>query len=259
MTKKANYFFITTAILLAAVMPMKSVMAESSEIQGSGKVDLKASETSPIQDPEDPITSVDPNNVVASKGELRIDYASKVSFGKVNISDGEKKIPALAETFKTSKIKRGQFVQVTDQSGASSGWTLQVKQAKQFETKAEGDKKSHILKGAYLSFDKAWANSGGESEAPSVTRDTLGINSFDTAYEVASAKKGSGVGIWSLAFGASETNESGQPSTLREVANSTGEKEVVNSAITLNIPKETTIEPGEYITELVWIIGALPE
>ncbi len=260
MINKLRPFFITLLLLLVtSFISTNYFFAESSSIEGSGRVDLKSSDSSPIQDPENPITPIEPSEVVASKGDLRIDYASRVSFGKVTLKDGEKKLPALAESFKASDQKRGQFVQITDQRSASNGWTLQVKQTKQFETKAKGNQKSHLLNGAYLSFDKAWANSGGESGNPSVTRDTLGIHSFNTTYEVAKATKGNGVGIWSVAFGASSKNESSQPATLTERVNSAGEKELVNSAITLNIPKETTILPGEYKTELIWIIGSLPE
>lgn len=260
MTKQFNSFFITIILLLTtSFISICNTFAESTSIEGSGQIDLKSSESSPIQDPENPVIPVEPTEIASSKGDLRIDYASKVSFGKVKISDGEKKLPALAENFITTKQNRGQFVQVTDQRNVSSGWTLQVKQTKQFETKSTKEQKADTLKGAYLSFDKAWANSGGESGSPRVSRDTLAINSFNTTYEVASATKGNGVGIWSIAFGSSDGNESGQPNTLVEKVNNDKKTEIVNSAVTLNIPKETKIVPGEYKTELVWIIGSLPE
>lgn len=98
-------------------------------------------------------------------------------------------------------------------------------------------------------------------------RETIALNSIGSAYEVATARAGSGKGVWTIAFGASDTNSSKQPATLTPVVDQTG-KPVIdshyskpvysNSAITLSIPETTKIHPVEYQTEITWILAKLP-
>ena len=129
------------------------------------------------------------------------------------------------------------------------------------------DANSNELKGAVLSLDQAWANSIGNSPAPTVTRNTIAIQNFDMAYELATAKPNAGRGVWTIAFGASSTNQNTQKNTLEALVDEKGQAIMdtrvnkqahSNSAIKLDIPENVQIKPQKYKTKLTWILGAMP-
>ncbi|GGC76876.1 WxL domain-containing protein [Enterococcus wangshanyuanii] len=257
---------MTGLVLLFSINSL-SVQAAPDTMEQSGSVSVKGSSTTNPVDPENPGTIVDPGKSPSTTGPLRIDYVSALDFGESKITKGARRYNARAQQFFGDTGPRGSYIQITDQQADSSGWTLQVKQEKQFTNPIIQNVEEQELKGAVLSLDKGWANSSSISEAPTVTRETIALNSIGSAYEVATARKNSGKGIWTITFGASESNTNNQPHTLTPVVDAshkpiidqTYNKPVYsNSAITLTVPETTVIHPVEYQTEITWILAKLP-
>lgn len=123
------------------------------------------------------------------------------------------------------------------------------------------------LRGAELSLDKAWANSSGLSEEPTIMRETIALKANNAAYELAAAPAGAGKGVWTIAFGSSDSNPNNHDSTLAPVVDEAGRPVMdrvynkpiySNSAITLSVPEKIKIHPVQYETGLTWILAALP-
>ncbi|OJG84743.1 hypothetical protein RV15_GL002888 [Enterococcus silesiacus] len=234
---------------------------------GSGSVEVIGNDRSDIVDPENPGNQIDPGESPHTTGPLRIDYVSELNFNKALIQQKERKYEALAQQFYDETTARGSYIQITDQRGLATGWTLQVKQRTQFNNPVIQNKEEQSLVGAYLSLDKGWANSSGTSTPPAVTRETIGLNAIDTAYEVATAAPNTGRGVWTIAFGASDMNSDDQPVTLKPLVDKNGKAIMdeeyqkpayTNSAITLTVPESTKIYPVQYQTEITWILAELP-
>ncbi|MGM0217979.1 WxL domain-containing protein [Enterococcus sp. AZ126] len=265
--KQVGIWSLSIASLFLAIESGIIAQAAPEMLDQSGSVSIKGSVVTNPVDPENPGDVVDPGDSPSTKGPLRIDYVSALDFGESKISKNGRNYHALAQQFLGETGPRGSYIQITDQQAESSGWTLQVKQNYQFTNPIIQETSEQDLKGAVLSLDKGWANSSGTSEAPTVMRETIALNSIGSAYEVATARAGSGKGVWTIAFGASDTNSSKQPVTLTPVVDQAG-KPVIdsiynkpvysNSAITLSIPEATKIHPVEYQTEITWILAKLP-
>lgn len=243
------------------------VQASATSQAVDGKVTVEDPGTSSLIDPEFPEVTVNPGEGPSTKGSLRIDYVSSLNFGTAKIDKDNRTYNSLAQLFHSDTGARGYYIQVSDYSSESSGWSLTVTQEEQFHSSIVQNLDKQQLNGAVLSFDKGWANTNGSSETPTVTRDTLAINEMGVAYKVASASKGQGKGIWTIEFGASQENTSQQSATLSALQDATG-KAVMdttynkpaysNSAVTLTIPKETKIYPVQYTTSLTWTLTAGP-
>ncbi|WP_207695250.1 hypothetical protein DOK67_0001204 [Enterococcus sp. DIV0212c] len=236
-------------------------------IDGAGTVKVTGSDRSDIVDPENPEKPANPGESPYTTGPLRIDFVSALNFGKAETKKSDRKYLALAQQFFDETEARGSYVQLTDQRGVSTGWSLQVKQQTQFRNPVIQNREEQELVGAYLSLDKGWAKSSSDSLAPTVTRETIAINAMDTAYEVATANKGAGRGVWTIAFGASKTNSDNQPTTLQPLVDKEGKAILdeeyqkpaqTNSAVTLTVPETTKIYPVQYETKLTWILAELP-
>lgn len=257
------FWGITLSVLVASsLVPLLTASAETTGFDTKGSVTVKPSEKSDPLDPENPITSVDPGESPSTEGELRIDFVSYINFAEAEITEKNRQYPSLAQLFHDETPARGAYIQVTDLRKGTPGWSLQLKQNTQFK-----NNDSIELNGARLSFDKGWANSGGIGIAPSVFRETISIDEIGSSYQVASAASGAGNGTWLLSFGASDTNENNHENTLTPLKGLDGKalidpmyrkQAVSNSAINLSIPDKTTILPGEYQTELTWILQATP-
>ncbi|MGX7136394.1 WxL domain-containing protein [Enterococcus silesiacus] len=258
---------VTVVCLISVSFKQEVSFATADTLDGSGSVTVTGSDhTKPI-DPENPGTTVDPGESPNTTGPLRIDYVSALNFNKAIIKKNERTYEALAQQFFDETEPRGSYIQITDQRGSSTGWTLQVKQNTQFHNPVIQKQEEQTLVGAYLSLDKGWANSSGDSQAPTVTRETIGLNAINTAYEVATASPGTGRGVWTIAFGASEANSNQQSATLKPLKDSDGKAVIdevykkpayTNSAVSLTIPESTKIYPVQYETEITWILAKLP-
>lgn len=253
--------FIVVVSLFGFYLPLQA-NASPTSLDQSGSVTVEDGGSS-IVDPENPEEEGDPGDGPSTTGPLRMDYVSALNFGRVRIPEGTRQFQALAHQLKGVEGPRGSYLQLTDQRAVSTGWTVQVKQAHQFRHTGTQQE----LTGAVLSLDQAWANSSGESESPTVTRETVALNGIGAAYELATASPGSGKGVWTIAFGASSTNTNNQNNTMSPAYGAEGQRisdtfsgkpAYYNSAIQLTIPERTQIQPITYETEVTWILAALP-
>ena len=253
--KNKNFFITCLSLIPLLFIQGINVLASPTDLGQKSGVKV-TSDGSSIVDPEDPdevIPPIDPGP--STKGDLRIDYVSPLDFGKVKLDSKTKTFKALASKISKEGKARGAFIQISDFREKQTGWTLQVKQDYQFKT-TESDE----LKGAILSLDKGWANAVDESNAPTVTRDTLSISNINQLYDVARADKGSGKGVWSINFGASKDNDDNQPVTI-EQGKLTKEQintAIRNSAVTITIPDHKVVKAKEYTTKISWVLSETP-
>lgn len=269
MSKKVNRIrlAIIASILGTALYPTTSFADATTQNQKSS-VTVTDSGVTQLVDPENPGNVVNPGESPSTRGALRIDFAPTLNFSAVPIKNKLRTYYALAQQFFDDTTPRGSYFQITDRREKPTGWSIQVKQTSQFHNDSIKAASERELKGAVLTLDKGWANSLNKKEQPTVTRDTIAIKSIGEAYTVATAKPGEGKGVWTVAFGASESNQDGQKNTLTPQMNERGEpimdpvhknKQAYNNeAIQLTIPDGVTIHPVEYQMELTWLIGQLP-
>ncbi|OJG75814.1 hypothetical protein RV12_GL000153 [Enterococcus quebecensis] len=252
-----SYLFLITSNV--------DVLAKS--IEQEGTIGFDAALIPPqVVDPEKPVKPVNPGPSPLTEGFLRIDFVPKLDFGRNRLSVKDQYYHANAQLFEDETGPRGNFVQITDSRANSAGWTLQVRQETDFMIAK--DEKSQ-LKGSYISLDKTWTNSTMDKKyAPSLINDVIKIDKIKTTYDLAKADKGKGQGIWSVEFGASDENESGQDSTLTPLVDETGQpvldpnfnnKQIhKNDAVTFFVPGSSDRVAGKYQTVLTWILSELP-
>jgi hypothetical protein len=239
-----------------------SVKAETSQT-GSGTITFEGEIPTPPKDPENPVETVDPGTSQTVGNHLRIDFVPNLNFGRNAASSSDISLYPKAQLFHTAQEARANYVQISDLRPEASGWTLQVKQEKQF---ADVKNSETILNGAQLSFDKSWASSILEnSYAPTVAKETIKINPGN-AYTLATAEVGKGMGTWMISFGASKESSTQKDNTLipltedgKAVIDSEFKKEIfLNKAIELFVPGKTKKEAVTYQTVLTWTLSELP-
>lgn len=265
---KIKYLLLGTVSLLALFANGLTVDAASdSNVTNNGTVDVIDSGVTTPVDPENPGTDVDPGDGPSTEGPLRFDFVSSLDFGLNKLTEGDKEFHSLAQLFHSETEARGYYVQITDRRGASSGWELQVSQDAQFNNRVIQTLAEQELTGAYLSFDGGWANSADGTGLPAVTRDTIRISEFGTGYTVATANQSQGKGVYTITFGASAGNSSGQANTLTPLTDESGAAVIdetfdkpaySNSAIRFFIPESTRIYPVKYSTTMTWSLIAGP-
>ncbi|WP_170923045.1 hypothetical protein A5821_002837 [Enterococcus sp. 7F3_DIV0205] len=254
--------------LLALGLPLTSY-AESSDVTGTGNIEMTGGIPKQPIDPENPEIPVDPGPSPSTDGPLRIDFVSSFHFGHNKIEEKNRQFYANAQLFHDGTTPRGSYIQITDERSDKKGWTLQVRQEYQFRNTIIQEKEAQELKGATLSLDHGWANSIYTWETPPiVTKDTIEISELAMTQNIAIAEIGSGKGQWTIEFGASETNKNQQKNTLFPKTTPSGDAIVDpefenqpvygNTAIFLSVPERTEIKPVQYETELTWILAALP-
>ncbi|WP_207696413.1 hypothetical protein DOK67_0000791 [Enterococcus sp. DIV0212c] len=256
--------FLVGSCSFSEVLWAQEGRSGTGDIEFSGKEDPNLK----IRHPET-LEGADPGVVASTKGALRIDFAPQLSFDVGNISKKDAKYLVNAQLYKDDMGPSGNFVQVSDYRGNTTGWKLQVRQESQFQ---QGEHPENQLNGAVLSFDKAWTNTSVEnpSNAPLVSKEVVQMNNIGETYTLADAtfEDVAGAGTWNIVFGASKDNTNDQDVTLSPRLNKTGEvitdpdfnnQEVyTNSAINLSIPGATKKVSGTYSTVLTWIIAELP-
>ncbi|MFZ4355293.1 WxL domain-containing protein, partial [Enterococcus gallinarum] len=146
---KVMTLMATTTLGALALVPMSALAVDGGEYQTNGAIQFapNTNPTNPVDptnpDPDKPITPVDPTDPTGPKpgtaGPLSIDYASSLSFGEQTITS--KNMTYYAETQKykdnAGADQEGpNFVQVSDNRGTETGWTLKVKQNGQFKTES---------------------------------------------------------------------------------------------------------------------------
>ncbi|RDX01007.1 WxL domain-containing protein [Listeria kieliensis] len=250
MKKKLNVFAnaaVASAVLVGGVaVGGVNVFAEegaadegNKEYQSNAIVEFEPStdKTDPT-DPNDPdgkpVGPIDPTDPDGPKpgtdGPLSIDYASSLDFGKQKITSADEVYTAKAQKF-TELADGPNYVQVTDNRGTESGWTLKVKQEAQFKT-ADGKE----LTGAAITFTNGVVNTVSESPKPSIFANKVTLVPGTEASMLA-AKDGEGAGTHVLAFGNNDT---------------------AAESIKLAVPGKSTKYAKKYSTQLTWTLSDTP-
>ncbi|PJO40790.1 cell surface protein [Lysinibacillus xylanilyticus] len=170
-------------------------------------------------------------------GPLSIDFASSLNFGKQKITSTDQIYKAAKQKFRNRTPEFGpNYVQVTDGRGSDAGWSLQVKQNKQFEST-----KGKELIGAEIRFTEGQVNTGSASPKPSIVKRSFALKFNEYGEGVAdtimSAKAEEGSGTYVLAFGADDN---------------------AAETIELFVPGSTTKYADKYSTSITWTLTDVP-
>jgi hypothetical protein len=227
-------------MLISSVTTFNNTLAAGTETNAD--VTFQADDTgitSPI-DPTDPgkdVTPVEPVN--PTTGALRIDFASAFNFGSQKISGEAKDYHALFTQVNTASDEKKyvpNYVQVTDNRGLNSGWSLSV-------SGTEFISGSHaVLEGATLTMSGVHLTSTMDSKfTPSTVTADLTLNTL--AQNLVTAKENEGMATWAIAFG----KESGK------------DEFSTNPNVTLHVPAEAKKLAGEtYTSTVTWTLEATP-
>lgn len=214
MKKKYTLLFVSATFLGGFLVNSQSASADIVGTMNSitdVTFTQDTSPTSPVNptDPTKPVTPVDPADPndphsPGNAGPLGIDYVSNFHFGSNVINDEDMiyyaKLDNVIQAGSTVQVPN--FVQITDKRGLNVGWKLTVKQNGQFKTT---DGNNTELVNAQLQMVKATTNS---VLSPTLAPATLPINLDPTGVissTVATAAPTTGMGTWTMAFGADNT------------------------------------------------------
>lgn len=251
-------FLLVSFLPLLMMVTSQRVQAEQHEDIGeydAVKFQRSKEPTLPV-DPTNPEIPVDPMNPDGSRpnpgtgGALSIDFASSLDFGMNKISNKDEYYFAQAQTyFNDPSLITPNFVQVTDNRGTLSGWTLKVKETQQFH--AEKSVEYEELTGATLFFLKPKVISNNNSPSPK-SYEVLGMVP-DQESIITVAEVDQGAGTWITRWG-----DMADLSKKTEQVDSQQANKTYTSAIQLFVPGSTPKDPVSYQTKLVWILSDLP-
>lgn len=202
----------------------------------------------PIEEP-----SIIPKEPDKTAGPLAIVHAPNLDFGTQKISVQDETNTMLAEKAKTcdgEEVPYVSFVQVQDLRGSNTGWSLKVSLSA-FTSNTQ----NNTLKGAELTFEPGVLNySGDEISKPSfeeeikLSADSESQKVMDAVVKVVDEKTvGEGAGVTSLVWGNQKKLNATEP-----------DKQVLNGAITLFVPKTATKDAAEYTATLTWELTSTP-
>lgn len=227
------------AFALILVAGGNTALADGGTYDTKAKIEFIPAEdgTDPV-DPEEPETPVDPVDPTdpegpgpGTPGPLSIDYASSFQFGEQEITSRDRTYTAAPQTYNDSTKVGPNYVQVTDNRGTETGWSLQVVQNDQFKTASEQE-----LRGAEIRVKNAAVNSISQSAKPTTVKGsfelTPGVES-----EVVAAHDGEGAGTYLYHFGTSET---------------------AAESVELFVPGSSTKYADSYSTTLTWTLSDTP-
>ncbi|MDR1567942.1 MAG: WxL domain-containing protein [Streptococcaceae bacterium] len=243
--KKQKIAALSAILLGSAVLSSGiSFAADGGELTTNGIIEFttNTSTTDPVDpldpDPSDPITPEDPTGPTpgGTAGPLSIDFASSLSFGSQKISSKTETYFAGAQKYKDSAgaDKEGpNFVQVTDNRGVETGWTLKVKQNGQFKTSADKE-----LTGAKITFKNGNVVTNSQSPKPANVSSTIVLATDASESLVMSAKNGQGAGTHLMDWGNSV--------------------DTAKNSISIEVPGSTTKYASKYTTTFTWILSDTP-
>ncbi|MDT2802030.1 WxL domain-containing protein [Vagococcus lutrae] len=193
--------------------------------------------------PEQPVDPTDPTDPEGkpqpgTPGPLSIDFASSFNFGDNKITSKDEIYYAGLQKYKDKdtdqELREGpNYVQVTDNRGTLAGWTLKVKQTKQFETDD-----SHKLDGAKITLINGNINTVSES-APATAVDKIEIDNMNEDLLVMSAKKDAGAGTFLTRWGDEDLAKS-------------------KESVKLFVPGKAVKKKAQYRTSFVWTLTDVP-
>lgn len=261
--KRRKIISLTGLLLL---LGLSTTVSYADEIGGTGHIQFVGDGEQGIIDPENPSQPVDPEKSSSTEGPLRIDFVPNFNFSDGHaITNQDSEYFADAQLFHGETEARANYVQISNYSHNTDGWTLQLKQEKQF-TNTSSQKE---LKGAVLSLDRSWANTNMPgSISPKLSKEVIRIDQIGETYNLAEAQPGSGFGTWTISFGSSSTAPVEADSTLTPQKDAQGQplldaqyknkQKWKNHAVKLTVPGAAEKEPGEYTTVLTWTLAELP-
>lgn len=196
--------------------------------------------TDPI-DPDNPDEKVEPKNpdgtdpIPGTTGPLSIDFASSFDFGEQAITSEDQTYFATPQTILIDGIEeeRANYVQVSDNRGLETGWTLQVRQEEQFKTE-----EAEELTGAAILISNVNVQTSSASSLPSTVSSEIDLTA-GVLSDVMSAEAGEGAGTYVARFG-----DAGD--------------ENISTSVSLTVPGSTTKYAKEYSTNLTWVLTDAP-
>lgn len=242
--KKFGSLFLATAILAGMTLaPATTFAADGGNYDSNGVITFTPNTdiTDPVDpvDPTNPVKPVDPTDPTGPKpgtaGPLSIDYASSLDFGTQKITSKDEVYKAKPQKYldKDSNEKTGpNFVQVTDNRGTETGWTLQMKQNSQFQTVDAEE-----LTGAEITFKNGNVVTASDSGKPTGEA-TIVADPSGALKVVMAATDGQGAGTYLLDWGT-------DAATAAE-------------SIELSVPGSTTKYAKKYSTTFTWVLSDTP-
>ena len=214
--------------ILAAALISTTLLAGTLAVHADG---LNGKSTAKIgltaQDPDHPVGPIDPidpddnppsNDPTGNTGDLRIDYMSKIDFGKQTIS-------GKTETYTAEKPALTTEVQVSDLRGTGAGWNLQVS----YDTEKPGfTSEDKTLSGAELTLPSGTAKSVADNKATPPATSEVVVN--DAAQNIMTAAANTGLGTWA--------------------------DEMDTANVSLKVPSGNLV--GDYTATLVWTLSDAP-
>ncbi|MFS1155113.1 WxL domain-containing protein [Enterococcus faecalis] len=222
---KVMTLMATTTLGALALVPMSALAVDGGEYQTNGAIQF-----APNTNPTNPVDPTGP------AGPLSIDYASSLSFGEQTITS--KNMTYYAETQKykdnAGADQEGpNFVQVSDNRGTETGWTLKVKQNGQFKTEANQE-----LTAAKVTLSNGRVVSASQSAKPTTAPATIELNPTGAESVVMAAGDKEGAGTYLMSWGDSV--------------------DTAKTSISLEVPGSTTKYAKKYTTTFTWTLTDTP-
>ncbi|WP_429975864.1 WxL domain-containing protein [Enterococcus sp. DIV0086] len=256
--KKQFTGIVLCSTFAVAGWSLQAKAEEPKEYRSNGLVEFipNVDPTEPVDpenpDPEKPVKPIDPTDPEGpnpgTQGPLSIDYASSFDFGKNRISNKDQVYFARAQQYQENQKETPNFVQISDNRGTNSGWSLTVTQKEQFKaTKATLNSQ---LIGAQISLANPTVNSNAQNVVkPEATNKVALVPG--TASLVAAAKQGTGAGTWATYWGKVEVvAERDETNTVHNVN--------VTKDVALSVPGSTPKDAVKYQTKLLWTLTDVP-
>lgn len=255
--KKMQIFCAVACLGCTLVLSEQAVLAAANtqDYRSTGAVEFIPNNdpTDPVDpekpDPEKPVDPVEPGpGKPGTAGPLSVDFASSFDFGIHEISNTDAVYYARAQKYNGHEDTPN-YVQVSDNRGTNTGWSLKVKQNSQcIATNATTNKE---LTGARIVLSSPKVNSNAVGVTAPIAVDTVILIPDGTESLVMSAGKHAGAGTWD--------NYWGQVDTVTET-DASGNQQLVNitKAVTLEVPGNTPKEAVRYKTTLTWILTDVP-
>ncbi|WP_033601071.1 WxL domain-containing protein [Enterococcus faecalis] len=258
MKYKSVLGLVTLSTLSLSTAVLAGDAAENNQYKSNSVVEFipNSTPTPPVNpenpDPEKPTIPTDPTNPEGpnpgTQGPLAIDYASSLDFGKNRISNKDQVYFARAQAYEGDQEDTSNFVQVSDNRGTNSGWSLTVKQDGQLSATTNTQNKS--LTGAQITFFNPNVSSNAQNVVKPVASERVVIIP-DEEVVVTKAAKGTGAGTWATYWGSVESVE-------EQTENGELQNVNVTKAIQLSVPGSTPKDAVKYQTKLIWSLTDVP-
>lgn len=258
MKKKTVLGIIALSALSLTSVITTGEASESKQYESNGAVEFipNLDPTDPVNpvdpDPGKPVKPIDPTNPEGpnpgTNGPLSIDYASSIDFGKNRISNKDQVYFARAQAYNGEQQDTPNFVQISDNRGTNSGWTLTVKQPEQL--KATTDTLNDVLTGAQITLSNPKVNSNAQNVEKPVANEIVALNPGEETV-VTTATQGAGAGTWATYWGSVESVEERDENGDTQTVN-------VTKDVQLAVPGATPKDAVKYQAKLVWTLTDVP-